>query len=286
MGWWFEAFKEVSKDRMAMVGMAIIFSLILVAVFAPFITSYDPNEVKISERLQKPSLEHPFGTDKFGRDVFTRIVYGTRYSLLMPAIAVLITLIIGTSVGIIAGFHGGKIDEVLMRCVDVLISFPNLILTLAILGMLGPGLFNAMIAISIAGWGGYARIIRGMTLSIKEKEFVEAVISLGASDGYILTKHIFPNVVSPLIVLATLDMAGMILALSGLGFLGLGAQPPTPEWGTMLSEARSLIFTSQYLMFFPGLMIVITVLAFNLFGDGLRDALDPRMRMREKMVEG
>lgn len=275
---WLETINEVSKDRMSLLGLIAISALALLAILAPFVTSYDPNEINISERLQWPCEEHPMGTDKFGRDVFARMIYGARLSLLMPAIAVLVTLTIGVIVGTTSGFFGGKVDNVLMRIVDVLSTFPSLLLTLAILGMLGPGLFNATIAMSVAGWGGYARIIRGMTLSVKEKEFVEAAKSLGAPSHYVMIRHILPNVMSIVIVLATLDMASNILAFSGLSFLGLGAQPPTAEWGTMLSESQPLIFTSPYLMTFPGIFIMITVLAFNLVGDGIRDALDPRIR--------
>jgi len=273
---WGQSLHELCKDRLALIGLAILFLLIMIAVFAPYIAPHDPDAIDINQRLQWPSLDHLFGTDKFGRDVLSRMVFGARLSLLMPAIIVAISLTVGTTVGLLSGFKGGLVDSLLMRVVDIKSSFPGLLLTLAIIGMLGPGLFNAVIALSITGWTSYARIIRGMTLSLKQMEFVEATRALGTSDSYILLKHFLPNVISPVILLATLNMAGAILSLAGLGFLGLGAQPPAAEWGSMLSDSRGLIFSSPYLIFIPGLAIMVTVLAFNLLGDGLRDAMDPK----------
>ncbi|MCK9405158.1 MAG: ABC transporter permease [Methanothrix sp.] len=273
---WRQYSHDLCKDPLAMVGLAILVLLISIAVLAPYIAPYDPDAIEISRRLQWPNQDHLLGTDKFGRDVLSRIIFGARLSLLMPAIIVVISLTIGTTVGLLSGFKGGLVDSLLMRVVDIKSSFPGLLLTLAIIGMLGPGLFNAVIAMSISGWTGYARIIRGMTLSFREMEFIEAAKCLGASDRYILIKHILPNVVSPVVLLATLNMAGAILSLAGLGFLGLGAQPPTAEWGSMLSDSQGLIFSAPYLIFIPGIAIMITVLAFNLLGDGLRDAMDPK----------
>ena len=273
---WRQYSHDLCKDPLAMVGLAILVLLISIAVMAPYIAPYDPDAIEISRRLQWPNQDHLLGTDKFGRDVLSRIIFGARLSLLMPAIIVVISLSIGTTVGLLSGFKGGLVDSLLMRVVDIKSSFPGLLLTLAIIGMLGPGLFNAVIAMSISGWTGYARIIRGMTLSFREMEFIEAAKCLGASDRYILIKHILPNVLSPVVLLATLNMAGAILSLAGLGFLGLGAQPPTAEWGSMLSDSQGLIFSAPYLIFIPGIAIMITVLAFNLLGDGLRDAMDPK----------
>lgn len=273
---WRQSVHELCKDRLALLGLTILFLLITIAVFAPYLAPYDPDAIDIGQRLQWPSQDHLLGTDKFGRDVLSRIIFGARLSLLMPAIIVVISLTIGTTVGLLSGFKGGLVDSLLMRVVDIKSSFPGLLLTLAIIGMLGPGLFNAVIAMSISGWTGYARIIRGMTLSFREMEFVEAARTLGTSDSYILIKHILPNVVSPVVLLATLNMAGAILSLAGLGFLGLGAQPPTAEWGSMLSDSQGLIFSAPYLIFMPGVAIMVTVLAFNLLGDGLRDAMDPK----------
>ena len=273
---WRQYSHDLCKDPLAMVGLAILVLLISIAVLAPYIAPYDPDAIEISRRLQWPNQDHLLGTDKVGRGVLPRIIFGARLSLLMPAIIVVISLTIGTTVGLLSGFKGGLVDSLLMRVVDIKSSFPGLLLTLAIIGMLGPGLFNAVIAMSISGWTGYARIIRGMTLSFREMEFIEAAKCLGASDRYILIKHILPNVVSPVVLLATLNMAGAILSLAGLGFLGLGAQPPTAEWGSMLSDSQGLIFSAPYLIFIPGIAIMITVLAFNLLGDGLRDAMDPK----------
>lgn len=273
---WRQYSHDLCKDPLAMVGLAILVLLISIAVLAPYIAPYDPDAIEISRRLQWPNQDHLLGTDKFGRDVLSRIIFGARLSLLMPAIIVVISLTIGTTMGLLSGFKGGLVDSLLMRVVDIKSSFPGLLLTLAIIGMLGPGLFNAVIAMSISGWTGYARIIRGMTLSFREMEFIEAAKCLGASDRYILIKHILPNVLSPVVLLATLNMAGATLSLAGLGFLGLGAQPPTAEWGSMLSDSQGLIFSAPYLIFIPGIAIMITVLAFNLLGDGLRDAMDPK----------
>lgn len=273
---WIQSIHKLFKDPLAMMGLATLILLVMIAVFAPFLAPYDPDAIDIGQRLQWPSEDHLLGTDKFGRDVLSRMIFGARLSLLMPAIIVVNSLAIGTTVGLLSGFKGGLVDSLLMRVVDIKSSFPGLLLTLAIIGMLGPGLFNAVIAMSITGWTGYARIIRGMTLSFREMEFVEAARALGTSDGYILLKHILPNVVSPVVLLATLNMAGAILSLAGLGFLGLGAQPPTAEWGAMLSDSQGLIFYAPYLMFIPGVAIMITVLAVNLLGDGLRDAMDPK----------
>lgn len=274
-GLWGQALHDLVKDPLALSGLSLLFLLIAIAVLAPYLAPYDPNAIDISQRLEWPSQDHLLGTDKFGRDILSRIIFGARLSLLMPTIIVAISLTIGTTVGLLSGFKGGIVDSLLMRVVDIKSSFPGLLLTLAIIGMLGPGLFNAVIAMSISGWTGYARIIRGMTLSLREKEFVQAAKMLGSSDSYVLLKHILPNVVSPVLLLATLNMSGAILSLAGLGFLGLGAQPPTAEWGSMLSDSQGLIFSAPYLVFIPGIAIMITVLAFNLLGDGLRDAMDP-----------
>jgi peptide/nickel transport system permease protein len=286
MSFWGQALHEICRDPLALIGLAMLFMLITIAVFAPYLAPYDPDAIDISQRLQWPSQDHLLGTDKFGRDVMSRIIFGARLSLLMPAIIVVISLTIGTTVGLLSGFKGGLVDSLLMRVVDIKSSFPGLLLTLAIIGMLGPGLFNAVIAMSISGWTGYARIIRSMILSLKEMEFVEAARCLGTSDTYILFKHILPNVISPVILLATLNMAGAILSLAGLGFLGLGAQPPTAEWGSMLSDSQGLIFSAPYLIFIPGVAIMITVLAFNLLGDGLRDAMDPKSGGMAEVMRG
>ncbi|HJH25683.1 MAG TPA: nickel ABC transporter permease subunit NikC [Methanophagales archaeon] len=269
---------QLKKDKIAMIGAVIILFLAGIAILAPYITPYDPIELDLENRLSSSDGNHLMGTDNLGRDVLSRIIYGARISLSMATVVVVIVMLLGTAMGTIAGYFGGIIDGTIMRVVDVLLAFPNIILALVIAGILGPSLTNVMIALSAIWWVGYARIIRGSVLSVKEKEFVEAARAMGCSDTHIAIRHILPNVLSPVIVLATLDMGHIILSIAALSFLGLGAQPPIPEWGTMLNEGRPFMETAPHLMIFPGLMIMVVVLAFNFLGDGLRDALDPRMK--------
>lgn len=275
--------QQLKKDKLAMIGAIIIFFLAVIAILAPHITPYDPIELDLESRLSSPGGNHLMGTDNLGRDVLSRIIYGARISLSMATVVVVIVMLLGIAMGTTAGYFGGIIDGIIMRVVDVLLAFPNIILALVIAGILGPSLTNVMIALGAIWWVSYARIIRGSVLSVKEKEFVEAARAMGSSDAYIAIRHVLPNVLSPVIVLATLDMGHIILSIAALSFLGLGAQPPIPEWGTMLNEGRPFMETAPHLMIFPGLMIMITVLAFNFIGDGLRDALDPRMK--EVMVK-
>ncbi len=270
--------QQLKKDKLAMIGAIIIFFLAGIAILAPYIAPYDAIELDLKNRLSPPDRNHLMGTDNLGRDVFSRIIYGTRISLSMATVVVMIVMLLGIAMGTIAGYCGGTIDGAIMRMVDVLLAFPNIILALVIAGILGPSLTNVMIALSAIWWVSYARIIRGSVLSVKEKEFVEAVRAMGCSDASIAVRHVLPNVLSPVIVLATLDMGHIILSIAALSFLGLGAQPPIPEWGTMLNEGRPFMETAPHLMIFPGLMIMVVVLAFNFLGDGLRDALDPRMK--------
>ncbi len=269
---------ELKKDKPAMLGIVIIIFFGSIAVFAPYIVPHDPLELNLEERLLSPTVDHPMGTDNLGRDVLSRVIYGTRVSLSMSVAVVTVVMVLGITIGTAAGYFGGLVDDVIMRVVDVLLAFPSIILALVIAGLLGPSLTNVMIALGAIWWVSYSRIVRGSVLSIKEKEFVEAARAMGCSDVYIVRRHILPNVLSPVIVLATLDMGHIILSIAALSFLGLGAQPPVPEWGTMLNEGRPFMETAPHLMIFPGLMIMITVLAFNFLGDGLRDALDPRMK--------
>lgn len=268
--------QQLKKDKMSAIGMMIILILTFIAIFAPYL-SHNPMEVNMENRLLGPSEKHPMGTDQLGRDLLSRIVYGTQISIAAATMATLMIMIFGVTIGVTAGYFGGTIDQAIMRIVDVLLAFPNLILTIAIVGMLGPSLMNLIIAMTTTGWVGYSRIVRGSVLSVKEKEFIEAARAMGCSDSYIIFRHIIPNVISPVIVIATIGMGHTILSITGLSFLGLGAQPPTPEWGTMLSESKSFMTTAPHLMIFPGLMIMIVVLAFNFLGDGLRDILDPRL---------
>lgn len=270
--------QQLKEDKLAVTGAMIILFLMIIVILAPYITPYDPIELDLENRLASPDRNHLMGTDNLGRDVLSRIICGARVSLGMAAVVVVIVMLLGIAMGTTAGYFGGVIDGIIMRLVDVLLAFPNIILALVIAGILGPSLTNVMIALAVVWWVSYARIIRGSVLSVKEKEFVEAARAMGCTDSYIAIRHILPNVLSPVIVLATLDMGNIILSIAALSFLGLGAQPPMPEWGTMLNEGKPFMETAPHLMIFPGLMIMITVLAFNFLGDGLRDALDPRMK--------
>jgi ABC-type dipeptide/oligopeptide/nickel transport system permease subunit len=271
--------------------MAILFTLVLVAIFAPIIAPYDPNQVLIGiEDIRKRTApcihalgcpqenpQHIMGVDGNVRDQFSRIVYGARFSLLVGFTAVGFAIIVGTTLGAVAGYRGGRIDNVIMRVMDVLLAFPPLLLAIAIVAVLGPGLKNALLAIGIVSIPAYARVMRASVLSVKETQFIDASKALGANATRILISTVLPNALTPLIVQATLGIASAILDAAALSFLGLGAQPPTPEWGTMLGSERNQVFTAPHLVFFPGLAIMVTVLGFNLLGDGLRDALDPRL---------
>ncbi|MEA2053422.1 MAG: nickel ABC transporter permease subunit NikC [Euryarchaeota archaeon] len=278
-----ERVMQFKAHKIAMVGAVLILFLAFIAVFAPYIAPHDPIEINLKERLLAPNMEYPLGTDNLGRCMLSRIIYGARISLQIGIIVVGITSVIGITLGMIAGYYGGVLDELIMRGVDILLVFPGIILALVIAGILGPGLFNVMLALAIVGWTGYARVVRGVVLSVKEKEYVESARALGVGDWYIITRHILPSCVAPIIVIATLGMAYVILAAAALSFLGLGAQPPTPEWGSMLNNGKNFMRTAPHLTIFPGLAIMITILAFNFIGDGLRDALDPRVS--EKMIE-
>lgn len=270
--------KQFKKDKIAIIGVAIIFSIAFIAIFAPYLGMNNPTEVNMKNRLMSPNEKHPMGTDQLGRDVLSRIVYGGRVSIAATTIATIMIMILGLTIGAIAGYFGGIIDQTIMRIVDILLAFPNLILTIAIAGILGPSLMNLIIAMTATGWVGYSRIVRGSVLSVKEKEFIEAARAMGCSNSYIITRHVIPNMISPVIVIATINMGHTILMITGLSFLGLGAQPPTPEWGAMLNDGKSYLTTAPHLMIFPGLMIMVVVLAFNFVGDALRDVLDPRTR--------
>ena len=276
------ALQQLKKNKIAIIGLIIIISLAFIALFAPFIAPHDPIEQNLEKRLLPPCREYPMGTDDLGRCLLSRIIYGARVSLQLGVIVVGIITVIGVTLGLISGYYGGIVDEIIMRLVDVVLAFPGIILALAVAGALGPGLFNVMLALAMVGWTGLARVVRGSVLSVKQKEFVESARALGCSDLHIMTRHILPNVMAPVIVLATLDMAFIILAAAGLSFLGLGAQPPTPEWGSMLNNGRAFMRTAPHLTTFPGLAIMVAVLAFNFLGDGLRDVLDPRQQRELK----
>ncbi|MCC6180077.1 MAG: ABC transporter permease [Chloroflexi bacterium] len=260
----------------AVVGMSIILALALLAILAPLIARYDPIEMVMVERFEKPSLVHPLGTDEFGRDVLTRILYGARISLQIGIITVGIGLVFGMTLGVISGYFGGWVDLTIQRVIDTMLAFPGLLLALSISAVLGPGLENAMIAVGIGTLPTYTRLARGSTLSVREREFVEAARCLGAGHLRIMVCHIVPNVLTPMVVLASLSVATAILSAASLSFVGLGAQPPSPEWGAMLSTGRNFLRQEWWLATFPGIAIMLAVLGFNLLGDGLRDALDPR----------
>lgn len=268
---------------MALIGLAIILLLVIVAAIAPVFAPHHPYEQDLEKAFLPPSLEYPFGTDDFGRCIFSRIIFGTRISLAIGVVVTAISAVTGIILGMLAGFYSGIVDEVIMRIVDIFLAFPGLILALVIAGLLGPGMFNVLFALSLVGWMGYARVVRGVVLAEKEKNFVETARALGAGSLYIMYRHLLPNVLAPVIVMATLGIGQAILAAAGLSFLGLGAQPPVPVWGSMLNDGKMYLQTAPHLTIFPGLAIMITVLSFNFLGDGLRDLFDPRLR--EKTIE-
>jgi peptide/nickel transport system permease protein len=245
------------------------------ALFAPWVAPHDPDEI-YPARLAEPSREFPLGTDNIGRDIFSRLVYGARPSIGSAAVATVIILLIGVTVGVGSGYIGGILDDVAMRIVDILMAFPLLILALAIIGILGPGLRNVLLAVILVVWASYARLVRGIVLEIREQEFVMAAVCLGGSSLHIIVRHVLPNIISPVLVLASLQMGFLLLTISGLSFLGLGIQPPTAEWGAMLNDGRTFFQVAPRLMIYPGIMITLTVLGFSLLGDGLRDVLDPK----------
>lgn len=273
-----EFLRRILGSKNIIIGASILLVILLMTTFAPVITSYEPEALNPRGRLQPPSAEHLFGTDDFGRDIFTRVLYGGRLSLLVGLISVAIACTVGTTLGIISGYYGGIIDIVIMRLMDMMLAFPGILLALAIVAVLGKSLPNVMIAVGISTIPVFTRIVRGSTLSAKQMDFITAAHALGSSHNRIMLRHILPNVITPVIVIATNGIAGAIIAGAALSFLGLGAQPPTPEWGIMLSEGRVYLRAATWITTFPGLAIMVTVLAINLLGDGLRDVLDPRLK--------
>lgn len=275
---WKNAWLMLVKNKAALVGLIIIMVLVFTALFGKYIMPYNPYSGELSESLKSPSAAHLLGTDEQGRDILSRIIDGTKISLRVGVVAVAIALSIGVVIGSIAGYYGGKIDMVIMRFMDIMLAFPSLLLAIAFMSALGRGIDKAIIAISIVTIPEYARIVRSSVLSAKENEYIQAAKVIGNSDIAIILKHILPNILSPIIVRATLGISTAILETSALGFLGLGVQPPLAEWGSMLGSGRGYFYNAPHIVLFPGLAITITVLAFNLFGDGLRDALDPKLR--------
>ena len=282
---WVLLIRRLTRRRTALFGFAVVAIVVLTAVFAPVLSPFDPLEQDISQRLKEPGWQdargrtHLLGTDHLGRDILARIIYGSRIALLVGLSAVLISGFLGMAIGLIAGYFRGRVDDFFMRLADIQLAFPFILLAIAVIGVLGPSLRNIIVVIGVSSWVVYARVVRGEVLSIREREFVQAAIALGSFDLRIVLRHVLPNAFTPWLVVATLDMARVIVIESALSFLGLGVQPPTPTWGGMLADGRVYLSTAWWLATFPGLAILITVLGINLFGDGLRDTLDPRLKV-------
>lgn len=275
---WLDAWKSFKKNKLALIGTAIVLFFVLLAIFAPWIAPSGIDDQELVKRLQPPSSEHWFGTDDFGRDIFSRVIYGARISLWVGLLSVLGSAIIGSLLGIIAGYYGRVIDTIICRIFDIMLAFPSILLAIAIVAILGPSLRNALIAIAIINIPNFGRLIRSRVLSVKEEEYIMAAKAIGMKDSRILLQHILPNSMAPIIVQGSLAIASAIIEAAALGFLGMGAQPPNPEWGKMLADSKQYLVQAPWTMIFPGIAIMLTVLGFNLMGDGLRDALDPRMK--------
>ena len=277
---WSIAARHFKRNKLAMAGLAVMVLLYVVTLVTPLIAPYDPAEQGniILSRYLAPSLEHLMGTDKFGRDIFSRVLYGARISLSIGFIAVAISITLGTLIGAFAGYFGGIVDSILMRFTDMMLSFPRLVLLIVVIALFEPNIYLVVIVLGLTGWMGTARLVRGEVLSLREREFVQAARALGMGDWRIIFRHVIPNTIAPVIVSATLGIGQTILTEASLSFLGLGVQPPTPSWGNMVSDGRDALINAWWIATFPGIAIVVTVVAFNLLGDGLRDALDPRLR--------
>ena len=276
LGRYYAGWLELRANTLAMVGLGIIIILLLTALFAPLLATHSPIDQTLTDRLQPPSAEHWLGTDDLGRDIYSRIIHGTRLTLYIVGIVAIVVGPIGLLMGTVAGYMGGWVDRILMRITDIFLAFPRLILALAFVAALGPGIENAVMAIALTAWPPYARMARAETLTIRNADYIQAIRIQGGSTMRIIGRHVVPMCLSSLIVRLTLDMAGIILTAAGLGFLGLGAQPPLPEWGAMISVGRDYLFEQWWVATMPGLAIFIVSLGFNLLGDGLRDVLDPR----------
>lgn len=270
--------RKVLRTRKGRLGLGIVAAIVVISIFAPVLAPHDPIEQSLIERLESPTAEHPFGTDAFGRDVLSRVIFGFRISLLIGVVSVGIGAVLGTALGVIGGYYGGRIDTVVGRLIDVMLAFPFLLFALFIVAVLGQSLMNVMIAVGIATSPRFARLARGDTFSVKEEEFVTAARSLGRSDTNIMTEHILPNIITPIVVMASLNMGRAIIISAALSFLGLGVQPPTPTLGGILSDGREHMELAPWVTIFPGLAITMTVMAFNLLGDALTDALDPQLQ--------
>jgi len=273
-----EVIRRLRRNPSAVAGFVILLLLVLAGVFAPLLTPYDPTRQELVQVLQHPSLAHPLGTDQLGRDLLARILYGGRLTLFIGAFAVAVGIVVGVPLGVISGFYRGTVDMVIQRVMDLMLAFTSFLLALTLVSLLGVGLTNVIVAVGISTIPRFARLVRSSVLTIREISYVEASRALGAADRRVLWRHVLPNAVAPVIVQATLSMGATILTAAGLGFLGLGVQPPTPEWGAMLGQGRNYIFSNPNVTTFPGLAIFLAVMGFNLLGDGLRDALDPQLR--------
>jgi peptide/nickel transport system permease protein len=278
LSWGTIFWRRFRRHRLAMVGVVVLLTLYLVAIFAPQVAPYSPRQQNILNRFKPPSRQHLFGTDLYGRDIFSRVVHGSRISLSVGFVSMGIAVTIGTTIGAVAGYYGGWIDNVLMRFTEIVISFPVLFLILTVVAIIGPSIFNIMAVIGLTAWPGVARLVRGQFLSLREQDFSEAARALGAPDRRIIFRHILPNALAPIIVAGTLGVATAILVESALSYLGIGVQPPTPSWGNILYEGQSYMRRAWWYTVFPGLFIFMTVLSFNMVGDALRDALDPRLK--------
>lgn len=274
-----DAWRRLFASWNGRVGLLIIVIALATAILAPVVNPYDPTiDSDLANARLEPSASHPFGTDRLGRDVFRRVVHGTRISLTIGFVVVIFTSVTGTVLGLIAGYFGKGLDTIIMRLMDIVLAFPSILLAIAIVAVRGPGIFNTILAVALVGMPGYARVVRSMVLSLRERDYVDAARMIGSSNTRIMFLHILPNSLSPIIVQMTLGVGGAILFAAALGFLGLGVQPPAPEWGAMISDGIPFLRQSPHLVFFPGMAIMLTVLGFNLLGDGLRDALDPQLR--------
>lgn len=278
--WWRELLGRTRHNVGAMIGLALLIFVLFLALFANVLTPYSPIEQNLAMSLQPPQAEHWLGTDELGRDLLTRILYGTRVSLTVAVLVLGLASFVGSTLGAIAGYRGGFVDEVIMRAADIFFAFPHFLLAMALVAALGPGLENAMLAVAIAYWPRYARLVRGSVLSVKENTYVEAARSLGCTDRRIIVRHILPNAITPVMIQATMDAGIAIVTTAALSFVGLGAQPPTPEWGAMIASGRDYVLTAWWIPTFPGVFISITVAGFMFLGDGLRDLLDPALRGR------
>ena len=276
--YWKDSFLLWRRNRLMMVGTAIIVFLLLVAIIAPLLATHDPYEQILTDRLQPPSSRHYFGTDSLGRDIYSRVIYGSRVTLIIAILVAAISAPLGLVIGVLSGYFGKALDEILMRLSDVFLAFPKLILAIAFAAALGPGVENAIVAIAIANWPSYARLARAETLSVRNNDYIQVIRSMGASNFRIMVGHITPMCLSSIIVRLSLDMGTIILTAAGLGFLGLGAQPPVPEWGLMVSDGRQFLVDQWWVSTLPGIAILIVVMGFNLMGDGIRDILDPHQR--------